>query len=83
MIGNGHRLRCEPHTESLPGIRLNIKDLGDAVPKVLVLCHAPHHHHDGLIHWCHSQAILGAAGPSGGGGGGGDHRWPSLLIILG
>ena len=50
MLGNGHRLRREPHTESLPGIRLHIKDLGDAVPKVLVLCHAPHHGDDGLVH---------------------------------
>ena len=33
MLGNGHRLGHEPHTESLPGIGLNIKDLGDAVPK--------------------------------------------------
>ena len=38
MLGNGHHLRCEPHIESLTGIRLNIKDLDDAVKKVQVLC---------------------------------------------
>ena len=73
MISNGHRLRREPHRESLPGIRLKIKDLCDAVPKVLVLCHAPHHRHDGLVHWYHGLALLGVVGPSGSGGGGGDH----------
>ena len=39
----------------------------------LVLCYAPHLRHDGLIHWCHGPALLGAAGLSGGGGGVGDH----------
>ena len=49
MIQNGHRLHREPHTESLLGIRLNIKDLGDVVPKVMVLCQAAHHLDDGLV----------------------------------
>ena len=80
MIGNGHRLRREPHTENLPGIGLNIKDLGDAVMKVLVLCHAPHNGYDGLIHWGHGPAPLVTAGPSEGGGGG--SGWPSILSIL-
>ena len=35
MLRNGHHLRCEPHTKSLPGICLNINDLGDTVPKVI------------------------------------------------
>ena len=76
MLGNGHRLRHEPHTESLPGIRLNIKDLGDTVPKVLVLCKAPPHHDDGLVYWGHGPAPLGTVGPWGVCGG--DPRWPSL-----
>ena len=80
MLANGHCLRREEHTESLPGIGLKIKDLGDAVPKVLVLCKAPHHRDDGLVHWGHSPAPLGMAGPSRGGGG--DPRWPCLLLIL-
>ena len=80
MLGNGHRLGRELHTESLPGIYLNIKDLGDAVPKVLVLCHAPHHCDDGLVHWGHGPAPLGTAGLSGVGGGG--SRWASILSIL-
>ena len=68
------------HTESLPGIRLNITDLSDAILKVLVLCKAPYHRDDGLIHWGHGPAPLCMAGPSGGSGG--DPRRPSLLIIL-
>ena len=80
MLRNGHCLRREPHTESLPGIRLNIKDLGDAVPKVLVLCKAPHHRDDGLVHWGHVPAPFSSGGPSVVSGGG--PRRPRLLIIL-
>ena len=67
MIRNGHRLQSEPHTESLPGIRLHMKDLGDTGPQVLGLCHGVHHCHDDLVHWCHGPALLGTAGPSRGG----------------
>ena len=49
MLGNSDRLRYESHTERLPGMCLNIKDLGDTVPKVMVLCQAPHHRDDGLV----------------------------------
>ena len=49
MSRNDHRLRRKPHRESLAGIGLNIKDLGDAVTKVLVLCKAHHHRDDGLV----------------------------------
>ena len=80
MLRNGHRLRHDPHTMSLPGIGLNIMDLGDTVTKVLVLCKAPHHRDDGLIHWGHGPAPLVMAGPSGGGGGG--SRRPSILSSL-
>ena len=80
MLGNGHRLRREPHTESLPGIRLNIKDLGDAVPKVRILCKALHHRDDGLVHWGHVPAPLGMAGPSRVSGHGPKRH--SLLIVF-
>ena len=80
MLWNGHRLRREPHTESLCGIRLNIKDFGNAALKVLVLCQALHHCDDGLVHWGHVPALPGMAGPSRGGGG--DLRWPSLILIF-
>ena len=70
MLMNGHCLGREPHTESLPVIGLNIKDLSDAVLKVLVLCHAPHHGDDVPIHWGDGPAPLSMAGLSGVGGGG-------------
>ena len=80
MLGNGHRLGHEPHTESLPGIGLNINDLDDAVTKVLVLCKALRHCEDGLIHWGHGPAPFVMAGPPGGDGGG--SRQPSILSNL-
>ena len=64
-IRNGHHLGREPQTEGHPGVRLDIEDVGDAVPHVLGFCHGVYHHHDSLVHWgLGLGALLGMAGLS-------------------
>ena len=63
-IRNGQCLGQEPQHNGLLGLHRHIKDIADALLKVLVFGQVAHHHQDGLIHWCQGPgALLGMARP--------------------